>query len=695
MLLTGAGARQACAAEAAADTNGPALADILAREIVGPNQVLSEVQDYLEPRVPVMPALGSAKEWTRYAKRLREQILERVVLRGEAARWAKQPLRVEWLDTIPGGPGYHIRKLRYEAVPGLWIPALLYEPDAPAAKMPAVLNVSGHDSNGKAAAPEQVRCINQVKRGMLALYIEWLGMGQLSQPNLTHARMNQLDLCGTSGLAPFYLSLKRGLDVLLAQPHADPQRVAVTGCSGGGWQSIFISALDPRVTLANPVAGYSSFRTRVRHLKDLGDSEQAPCDLATLADYTHLTAMLAPRSLLLTYNAKDECCFEGGYALPPLLEAAQPVFKLFGQEGRLRSHMNYDPGTHNYEQDNREAFYRMVGDCFYPGDASFDVRELPSAAEVKTREQLDVPLPQPNGNFNSLARALCKDLPRATKAPTGGAALRKWQQKQRTRLREVVKAKDYTVQQATAVRREESMGVQVTDWRLGVGGLGVRPSSGAAASGSRPTSEHPSRPTLSWAAAPEDGRTPVAESRCARSWTLPATELAPNRPKGVTLLIGDGGRRSLTNQVTRLLASGQRVVAIDPFYFGESKPPQRDYLWALLVSAVGDRPLGLQASQVAAVARWLRAEHAGEPITVCAFGPRSSTVALVAAALEEKTVARVKLHDAFPSLKAVIEQNHSFEEMPEMFCFGLLEAFDLDQLKTLAATEVVAQPKGE
>jgi dienelactone hydrolase len=176
--------------------------------------------------------------------------------------------------------------------------------------------------------------------------------------------MNQLDLCGTSGLAPFYFALKHGLDVLLAQPHADPKRVAVTGYSGGGWQTLFISALDPRVTLANPVAGYSSLRTRIRHFKDLGDSEQIPCDLATLADYTHLTALMAPRALLLTYNAKDECCFEAGYALQPVLQAGQPVFKLCGQENRLRSHINYDPGTHNYEQDNREAFYRMVGDCF-------------------------------------------------------------------------------------------------------------------------------------------------------------------------------------------------------------------------------------------------------------------------------------------------------------------------------------------
>jgi hypothetical protein len=113
------------------------------------------------------------------------------------------------------------------------------------------------------------------------------------------------------------------------------------------------------------------------------------------------------------------------------------------------------------------------------------------------------------------------------------------------------------------------------------------------------------------------------------------------------------------------------------------------------VSAVGDRPLGLQASQVAAVTRWLRNRFPSESVSLCAFGPRSSTVVLVAAGLEEKSVSRLELHDAFPSLKAVIEQNYSFEQMPEMFCFGLLKSFDMEQLKPLAATELVAQMKGE
>ena len=135
----------------------------------------------------------------------------------------------------------------------------------------------------------------------------------------------------------------------------------MAGLSGGGWQTILFSSLDRRVTLSNPVAGYSSYKTRVQYFSDLGDSEQTPTDLAMTADYAHLTAMRAPRPTLLTYNAKDDCCFASAHALPPLLDAARPIFELAGVASRLRSHVNEDPGTHNFERENREQFYKMLG----------------------------------------------------------------------------------------------------------------------------------------------------------------------------------------------------------------------------------------------------------------------------------------------------------------------------------------------
>lgn len=612
------------------------LKALLAHPIIGAALAHEEVAAYCEARVPTMPKPQDAAEWEAEANRLRAAVFENVVFRGEAARWRDAPTKVEWLQTIPGGPGYSIRKLRYEALPGLWIPALLYQPDKLEGKVPVSMAVNGHDGNGKAAPYKQLRCINQAKRGMLVLNVEWLGMGQLAVGDLMHYRMNQLDLCGTSGLAPFYLSMKRGLDVLLSLEHADPTRVAVSGLSGGGWQTITISSLDTRVTLSNPVAGYSSFRTRARFTSDLGDSEQTPCDLATVADYIHLTAMRAPRPTLLTYNSKDNCCFASGHALPPLLEGAGPIFKLLGHPEALRSHVNDVPGTHNYEQENREAFYRMLGDFFFKDQKDFDAREIPCPNEVKTKEELAVELPADNATFHSLAVALAAKLPRQGERPKDAAAARAWQDTHRAALRKIVRAKDYQVT-AEPAGKEKKGEVTATYWKLKMDG----------------------------------------------AWTVPAVELMRGTSSQTVLVVADAGRAAIAADVERLLGEGCRVVAVDPFYFGESKIAERDFLYALLVAAVGDRPLGIQASQVAAAARWLHSGQQLGPVRLLALGPRSSLFALVAAALEEKAIGQVDLHGSMGSLKEVIEQNWSVDLKPEMFCFGLLEAMDLKHIAAL------------
>ncbi len=260
--------------------------------VLAPGQVLKEVQAFLEPRFIKPPVAADKATWEQEARRVRRDMLEQVVFRGAAAAWRDAKCGVAWQDTIDGGPGYRIRKFRYEALPGMWIPGLLYLPDDLQGEVPVAINVNGHTADGKATDYKQLRAINLAKRGMLSLNVEWFGMGQLRTSGFAHGRMNQLDLCGASGLAPFYLALSRAIDVGLSLEHADKNRVLVTGLSGGGWQTILIGSLDERVTLANPVAGYGSFFTNLA-FGDMGDSEQAPTDMAMVADYTHLTALRA------------------------------------------------------------------------------------------------------------------------------------------------------------------------------------------------------------------------------------------------------------------------------------------------------------------------------------------------------------------------------------------------------------------
>jgi hypothetical protein len=602
------------------------LETLLVHPILAKGQPERESRAFCDPKVPRLPQVTTLDEWKAFADQTRREVLDQVVFRGMLAKqWRDAKTKVEWMDTIEGGAGYSIKKLRYEALPGLWIPALLYQPDKAGAKMPVHLAVNGHDAVGKAAPYKQVRCINLAKRGIASLNVEWLGMGQLRTDGFAHSRMNQLDLCGISGLAPFYLSMSRGLDILLALPNADTARVAVSGLSGGGWQTITISALDTRVTLANPVAGYSSFTTRAENGSDLGDSEQTPNDLATVADYTHYTAMLAGRAVLLTYNAKDNCCFAADHALPPLLDAAEPVFKLHGQPERLRSHINTDPGTHNFEIDNRQALYRMVGDIFYPGDASFSAKEIPCDAEVKTKEQLDVPLPANNLDFHQLALAAAKNLPRDSAQPT------------REKLRELVSSPKYTAA-AEKVDEEARGGTRAVFWRLRMGG----------------------------------------------DWTVPLTELTRGDAKTTVILFADGGRKSAAKEIEELLTKGHRILAFDPTYIGESGMGGRSYLHALLAATVGQRALGIEAAEVNAVARWAATEFKSRP-DVHSIGPRSSLVALVAKALEPESSGELHPMQHIEDLHGILLNNWTVQDKPELFCFGLLEHFNVSQLKALAA----------
>jgi hypothetical protein len=485
--------------------------------------------------------------------------------------------------------------------------------------VPVVVNVNGHENEGVSTPYIQQRCIHLARSGVLAYNFEWLGKGQMSGKGYEHGRLNQIDLTGSSGLATFFLAHDRLLDIALQHPSADPARVAVTGLSGGGWQTIMLSSLDPRVRLAMPVAGYSSFVTRTQFPeKDLGDSEQTPVDLGVYADYTHLTAMLAPRPAMLTHNAFDNCCFRADYAVSPLLVAARPFYALYGQADRLRYHANFDPG-HNYGLDNRQTLYRFLREFFFPGGGG--PADVEGQIPTRSASELRVDLPEGNLDLHTVALGLSKDLPHHAQIPAAGAR-QQWQSEYRKKLRDLTRWPEYRVTQAH-------------DGRLSLNGV----------------------------------------------WTVPVVEIQTPGATGTTILIGDGGKSKLGSEAQTLRGSKQNVVAMDPFYFGECRLETRDYLFALLASAVGDRPLGIQAGQIAAVARWLKPRSG--PVTLEAHGPRTSLVALVAAALETDAIAGVKLAHAITSLKEPIERNLTVEDAPEQFCFGLLESFDVPQLRAL------------
>ncbi|TWU27518.1 nitrilase-related carbon-nitrogen hydrolase [Bythopirellula polymerisocia] len=598
-----------------------------------------QVRSYVDARIPKVELPAKKAEWKNEAARLREEFLARVIYQGEAAAWRDAEVKVEWFNTIDEGNGYRIKKFRYEALPGFWIPGLLYEPEVVADKMPVMINPNGHHRGGKAMPYKQRRCINLARRGVLAYNLEFIDMGQLHDGNNKHNRLVQLDLCGTSGVAPFYLALKRGLDIALSHEHADSTRVGVTGLSGGGWQSIWLAALDTRVTVANPVAGYCSIHERVSGDNNIGDAEQIPSDLCSVADYTHLTAMMAPRPLLLTYNAQDDCCFVPTQILEPLETVGRAAYGLLDVDDNFQIHINEDPGTHNFDQDNREALYRFLKQHHFFSDPDIEPVELSiSDAEIKSEEELAVPMPANNLTLHELALKLIPSLTSQNSLPAEEATVFQSLDRQRQLLNKIVQRPHYDVK-PEFFEREQLKEITISQWRLNVGG----------------------------------------------HWTIPVVEFDPvDSNRETYILLSDWGKQSMITDVARLVAGRNRVLALDLLGFGEadpgSDPKSYDDVMLMLIATVGDRPLGIQVAQLTAIAQWATRESGEQLPRVFATGPRNSLIGLVAAALETRSIAGIELRQARQSLREIIEQNLKVEDGPEQFCFGLLEQFDVPQL---------------
>jgi hypothetical protein len=168
-----------------------------------------------------------------------------------------------------------------------------------------------------------------------------------------------------------------------------------------------------------------------------------------------------------------------------------------------------------------------------------------------------------------------------------------------------------------------------------------------------------------------------------REWTVPVVELKRGDPKETVIVVHEGGRQAAAHEIEKQLDAGRRVLAIDPFYWGEGTIPERAYLFGLLLGTVGERPLGIQASQVAAVARWSDGRHKAPVRVVSAGSEVCGLVALISAAVEPDAIRGFDAAKSYKSLKDVLEQNVIYQQRPELFCLGLLEQFDVPQIEAL------------
>src|SRR5690349_8153851 len=63
----------------------PDYAKLLGKKVLEPGQALTDLQRYVEPRLPPLPKAEDAERWQVEASRIRAEVLGRTVYRGAAA----------------------------------------------------------------------------------------------------------------------------------------------------------------------------------------------------------------------------------------------------------------------------------------------------------------------------------------------------------------------------------------------------------------------------------------------------------------------------------------------------------------------------------------------------------------------------------------------------------------------------------
>jgi dienelactone hydrolase len=633
-LLIVGGTILAMLGSASAQTTARSVESVLGERIQPAAVTAYQLQRYLAKRIPKLSPPDSSKEWSSEEPRIRSHVLEDIALHGWPREWIDSAARFQQTDVIETDKGYRLRKFRYEIVPGFESAAILYEPEKVNGKVPGILNVIGHEVGGNAVEYEQKRCINFAKRGILALSLSWVGFGELAQPENGHDYAADLDLVGANALGFFYLAMRRGLDYLASLPQVDTRRLGVTGLSGGGWQTTILGALDQRVAVSVEVAGIGALQSNLVRPLDTDEIEENATDLTQDEDYPFFVAIRAPHPTLLIHNAEDDCCFRADLVKPYINDQVRPFFRLFGKEDNLAWHENRDPGTHNYQLENREQAYAFFTKHF---GLPITPNEIPSDNEIRLAEQLKVGLPQQNLTIVGLARKLASQVSQ-TAIPIA-TERNSWIKSERAHLKGVIRYAPVSVENAWRTNNTKHLGLETLSYRFDF-------SNGLSATG---------------------------------IW-LKAISAPPNSP--VTLVLADAGYKGAADIVSEHVNRGEEVLALDLLFNGATAP-ENPADWEMLVATTGDRPLGLEAAQLLAIADWFR-DNGSRSIRVVTDGIRSQVVAVVSAALEPTAFAAVENRQWMGSLDALLTNAVPFRSAPELFCLDLYRYFDLDRLSLMA-----------
>jgi dienelactone hydrolase len=233
--------------------------------------------------------------------------------------------------------GFRVLTVIFKALPGFYLTANLYLPRDQKEKRPAVLYVCGHANDPSGAKVKyQHHPVWLAGRGYVVLVVDPI---QISEIEAIHHGTYRYGLWHWQALGYTPMGLEvwcamRSIDYLQSRPEVDPEKIAMTGRSGGGTMTWFTMAADERVKCGVTANATGTVATHVRH-----DTLRGHCDCAFFInhpriDYTDAAALCAPRPLLVQSGQKDWIYPPEGYR--PLGEKARRIYELHGAADRFR-----------------------------------------------------------------------------------------------------------------------------------------------------------------------------------------------------------------------------------------------------------------------------------------------------------------------------------------------------------------------
>ncbi|HRQ89992.1 MAG TPA: acetylxylan esterase, partial [Bacteroidia bacterium] len=350
---------------------------------------------------------------------------------------------------------YSVEKVYFESVPGFYVTGNLYRPTNPKGKVPAVLLAHGHWQDARLAlsSPDTVRseiaigaerfengsrsiqqalCVQLARMGCVVWQWDMLSDSdaiQLSR-EVVHTFAKQRPEMNTTENWGLYspqaeshlqsimglqtLNAVRGLDFVLTLPEVDPDRLAITGASGGGTQTMLLAAIDERIDLSFPCVMVSTAM-----------QGGCTCENASLlrvgTGNIEFAGLFAPKPQGM--NTADDWTRELSTKGFPEL---QKLYELHGKKNNVFL-LRGEHFKHNYNAVTRSAFYTFLNQHFKLG---FESPVIEQDYEPLSREQLTVwneehPAPKLVGDEfeRSLLKWLTEDtskqLTEATETPEG------------------------------------------------------------------------------------------------------------------------------------------------------------------------------------------------------------------------------------------------------------------------------------